>query len=322
MGPKLMHPAVLLLPCQARASEDYALVTPDLNAIVIGGSSLLMGAAHIAPSKDTLWTSSPQPVTASDKEHSGYSVQPHVTLDAVLAVLSMGPVGISDALNYTNVSLIAQTYMSASDGTLLRPSRPLSWPDSVLYNMSHNASYQDIRITHAAVSSSPQGNPSFISYYVVAWATQHDVWLGGTDLFPTLSSLQVAVRPHVFDNNTAHVGCVDGQPAVPSCVSFANGGTDVLIPATGTDVSDMSLTAVYTQACGGVYFLGELAKIVHVSPQRFSYVACGGNGPSGLLIGVIGTSNQLIHLISIDARGIVHTIDVVIPFVGFVEVEM
>jgi hypothetical protein len=40
------------------------------NPYQIGGSSLLMGATRIAPSKDTLWTRSPQPPTYSDTHQS------------------------------------------------------------------------------------------------------------------------------------------------------------------------------------------------------------------------------------------------------------
>ena len=72
-----------------------------------------------APSKDTLWTASPQPNTSSDRTKSGYHTQPHVQLDAILATLSMGPVGISDALNHTDVGLISQVgTVSALSATL------------------------------------------------------------------------------------------------------------------------------------------------------------------------------------------------------------
>lgn len=47
---------------QARASGDY--VNKQANPYALGGSSLLMGALRVAPSKDTLWTSSPQPGTS------------------------------------------------------------------------------------------------------------------------------------------------------------------------------------------------------------------------------------------------------------------
>merc|ERR1719353_154979 len=111
-------------------------MNPWGNVVTLGGASLLLGACAMAPSKDTLWTSSPQPPTSSDRTHSGYRTQPHVALDAILATLSLGPVGISDALNHTDVGLISQAFRSASDATLLRPSRPLSTLDSVWTNIS------------------------------------------------------------------------------------------------------------------------------------------------------------------------------------------
>ena len=45
------------------------------------------------------------------------------------ATLSMGPVGISDGLGETDAALISQAFMSKTDSTLLRPSRPLSTVD-------------------------------------------------------------------------------------------------------------------------------------------------------------------------------------------------
>lgn len=77
------------------------------------------------------------PLQSNDEKTYNYTTQPHTELDAVLATLSMGPVGISDALNYTNVPLISQAFRSPTDGTLLRPSRPISWVDSVFANMTH-----------------------------------------------------------------------------------------------------------------------------------------------------------------------------------------
>ena len=79
---------------QARASGDYARPEGDNkpwgNVVTLGGASLLMGATAMAPSKDTLWTRSPQPPTSSDRTHSGVKTQPHVDLDSILATLSLG----------------------------------------------------------------------------------------------------------------------------------------------------------------------------------------------------------------------------------------
>jgi hypothetical protein len=59
----LAYPAVV----QARASGDYARpegnTKPWGNVVTLGGASLLLGATAMAPSKDTLWTASPQPPT-------------------------------------------------------------------------------------------------------------------------------------------------------------------------------------------------------------------------------------------------------------------
>merc|ERR1719230_1139049 len=107
---------------------------PWSNVVTLGGASLLYGALDVAPSKDTLWTASPQPPTSSDRTHSGVCTQPHVDLDSILATLSLGPVGISDGLNMTDAGLISQAFMSATDSTLLRPSRPLSTVDAVFTN--------------------------------------------------------------------------------------------------------------------------------------------------------------------------------------------
>lgn len=170
---------------QARASGDYARpegnTQPWSNVVTLGGASLLMGATKMAPSKDTLWTASPQPPTSSDRTHSGYTTQPHVDLDSILATLSLGPVGISDGLGLTDAGLISQAFMSKTDSTLLRPSRPLSTVDAVFTNKSmaggpdeslyscdvefgscDAAAAPDVRATHAAL---PGGGPN--SHYVL-----------------------------------------------------------------------------------------------------------------------------------------------------------
>ena len=78
-------------------------------------------------------------------------VQPHVRLDAVLATLSLGPVGISDGYNMTDVGLIGQAYRSVTDGTLLRPSRPLSTLDSALLNHSSSGGRAPCTALHGAM---------------------------------------------------------------------------------------------------------------------------------------------------------------------------
>ena len=64
-------------------------------------------------------------------------------------------------------------------------------------------------------------------------------------------------------------GCVDGQPAHPSCVNILPAGQFPEIGPVGPTIANYSLTAVYEPLPNGAYFVGELQKFVHVSPQRF-----------------------------------------------------
>jgi hypothetical protein len=312
----LTLPAVV----QARASGDY--VSVESNAAQIGGSSLLMGATRVAPSKDTLWTASPQPPTYSDTQHRNYTTQPHVQLDAVLATLSLGPVGISDGLGQTDVSLIGQTYRSATDGTLLRPSRPLSTVDAAFANRSAGVAAADVRSTHAAVGA------TFVSHYVVAWRTTFAVTLQPSDLYPPPRNRHaaLAVRRHIFApaGDAQLAGCVHGARAVPSCVDVLPTGALPTLPPTGGALSNFSLSAVYEPLANGAYFLGTLDKLVHVSPQRFTSVATSSAaaGPCGLVVTVVGAHGEALRLVAVDATGVVRITAVSVPASGSVSVEI
>lgn len=324
----LKYPAVV----QARASQDY--VNEVDNPLGLGGSSLLFGALLIAPSKDTLWTSSPQPPTYSDtKQNQNYFEQPHVELDCVLATLSLGPVGISDGIGQANVELISQSFMSANDSTLLRPNRPLSWVDRYFFNTSGvggSGSALDVRSTHSLISST-RGNigsaDPIVTHFVVAWRTPIDATLGHSDLFPAPPvGAVLAQRMHILSPAGAaqQAGCVDGQPAAGTCVTFTQ---TPVISATGTDLSDFSLTVISTPIQtdkGVVYFLGELTKFTHVSPQRFEYVIVDtvNGGRAGLVVGVRGSIGTNITITAIDALGVASVQTSLIPDSGFSDVAL
>lgn len=346
----LALPAVV----QARASGDY--VSEVSNAYQLGGSSLLMGALGVAPSKDTLWTSSPQPPTYSDtKQHNDYTEQPHVQLDAVLATLSLGPVGISDAYNYTDVFLISQAFRCPSDSTLLRPARPASWVHSFFQNRSAGVAAQDVRAAHAQVPTQRGGlprTPALTSHYVVAWRTSSPATLGPFDLYPAPApATKLAQRQHVAGPDAAAQlsGCVDGQPAAGTCVQLlcardghgdgapVSGASTTspsaaasfscmppTIAATGTNLSQYSLTAVYEALSNGAFFLGELTKFVHVSPQRFEYVLVDAEhgGKAGLVAGVRGCAGESLTLVAVDAGGITRVAHVTLPTSGFADVPL
>jgi hypothetical protein len=303
---------------QARASGDY--VNVEANAFDLGGSSLLMGAVQIAPSKDTLWTSSPQPGTMSDTEHNGlsYTTQPHVQLDAILATLSLGPVGISDGLGQVGAGLISQSFRSANDSTLLRPSRPLSWVDSALLNKTFGASMADVRSTHATIATS-----AHTSHYVLAWRTSEDVALGPTDLFPPpANGLALAVRKHFLDPANFFSGCLNGAPAAPGCVSILQPGDPLVVPMSGTGASNLTYISIHPALGNGAFLVGELAKFVHVSPQRFDAVALGGSGPAGILVSLRGSVGEAVTLLAVDPAGVARVATATIGAAGVAQLQM
>ena len=315
---------------QARASADYDNEVD--NPAQLGGSSLLMGATLMAPSKDTLWTASPQPPTYNDeKQNADYTEQPHVQLDAVLATLSLGPVGISDGLGQVGVDLISQAFRSPTDSTLLRPARPLSWVDSFFNNRSFAlGDALDVRATHSAVPlqrGGGAGAPALNSHLLVAWRTGADAALGATDLYPAPpAGAALALRQHVIGPVGApqQAGCVDGQPAVPSCVSMVAGPASIVVPATGTALNNFTLWHAHVPLSNNAYFLGELAKFVHVSPQRFEYVIVDATngGKAGLVVGVRGSPGQTVTITAVDAGGVARVQSVTLSESGFEDVKL
>ena len=178
----------------------------------------------------------------------------------------------------------------------------------------------DIRATHAAL---PGGGPA--SHYVVAWMTTAAVTLQATDLYPPPpAGARLAVRKHVLApaGDAQLAGCVDGKAASPGCVDILPAGAKPTIPAVGSSIEDFSLTAVYEQASNGAFFLGELEKFVHVSPQRFERVAVGGKGPCGLAVRVVGAPGERVRLAAVDPKGVVHLATASLPSAGVVDVEM
>lgn len=261
----------------------------------------------------------------SDTEHDGlsYTTQPHVQLDAVLATLSLGPVGISDGLGQVGVGLIQQAFRSANDSTLLRPSRPLSWVDGFLLNQTYGRPAQDVRSTHAAVSDGAGGAHN--SHVLVAWATGADASVQVSELYPAPDpSAILAVREHVLSpvGPAQSAGCTAGAPAVPSCIQLIQVGDPIVVPATGTNISALSVFSVLEPLSNGGYFLGELSKFVHVSPQRFDSVAVGGSAPAGLSSTLRGTPGETVTVFAVGADGIVRSADAVIGSDGTVSVDL
>ena len=72
----------------------------------IGYTSLFADSLQIAPFKDNFWTTSVQPGNPYGR------IEPAPERQALIALLSTGPVGISDKLGATNASIVMRWVLS------------------------------------------------------------------------------------------------------------------------------------------------------------------------------------------------------------------
>lgn len=263
---------------------------------LIGVSSLLVWALGAAPSKDTLWTTSNNWTAIPGCPWTPDHESPAAELHLILALLSTGPVGISDAIGMANTTLLKRAIRQ--DGMLLKPSKPITAIDS------------------SFVSSLPSGNTldGYIygtaavgpSWYFVSFKMKESYSVRLLDFWPPVKSSggPVLLAYRQFGQGG---GCKHGTEAVssgcirlvsvddpdPSEIVFIAPKSSFANITSGTDFAPETTTV--WQACpeNGWFFLGELNKYVALSPARFSKISCTDFGVS---TNVEGTAGELVML--------------------------
>ena len=280
--------------------------------------NIFLQAVNAAPSKDTLWTTDngkfEVPGCAWTPDHE----EPAAELHVVIALMTTGPVGISDLVGKTNAFLAKKTI--AQDGTLLKPSKPLTSVDSAL------AAAMGDRVLTQAPHAGPPGHvystytgasiDAVTAWYFVSFKMTDTYGLVGSDFYPTQPAGTKFVY-RAFDNGA---GCTNGRPA-NACVT-PGGSTGPVFTAPKSDMTNVTggtdykpvVTTVWPLCSSGAVFLGELSKYVAVSPQRFSDVACTGTGVTSK---VHGTPGEGVVVYSITGgQVVVQTVQV--PSAGYV----
>ena len=283
-----------------RVSTDFCYG----NSWRIGLSSLLTWAVGIAPSKDTLWTSVngrfEVPGCPWKPDHENPAVEMHV----LLALLSTGPVGISDAIGQTNATLVRR--MTMSDGTLLQPARPIVSVDATLSN--NEAPPGQVLATHAPSESDARVH-LFVSFLL------QDRWrVPASQLFPVPEQLPQLYAIRAFDEY-GRLPCATGDKALNGCIDglvTITSPDDTLFVAPAADKSNVTggtdyrptLTAVWPvcQSSGWV-LLGELDKYVPLATKRFPQTQCSANGVSATLCGAAGEGSINVSALKPDVDG-------------------
>jgi hypothetical protein len=264
----------------------------------IGESSLLVWAMGKSPSKDTLWTTNNGktsiPGCPWTDDHEGPAAELHVAL----ALLSTGPMGISDAIGMTNASLLSRAI--AMDGTLLQPMKPVTAVDSSFLLDSNLNGY--LYGTYGRGSSW-----IYISFLLgeTYGVTLRDFW-PRVQIMAARSDIRN--RPMLaYRRFSDQITCRDGDDAVKSgCVVFVSpsNDTEVVFAAPRSDFSSRgtnfkpTITTIW-QSCeeSGWFFLGELEKFVALSPKRFLSVSCTKTGVSASMRGSMGENIDLTFLV-------------------------
>ncbi|KAK7102304.1 hypothetical protein V1264_020541 [Littorina saxatilis] len=254
----IMHALQTNVVTQTRASDDYH---PGNQQWRIGVSSIFAYAMRIAPFKDNFWSTSDQP-------GNPYKLsEPNTETHLIASVLSTGPVGPSDRIGYSNVSLIMRC--CNADGLILKPSKPATAVDDQIYQTALGGYYNNGVFGEVWTTYSEVGGLRFGIIFVPDITGEYFITPSKAGFNMTQNQLMVfeahdTTRKLAAFSDQAPLGIIDCYTAHP-CLYH--------------------VTPVLTQS-PKVVLLGELAKVVPVSPQRVISIDVTGNDVKVSLKGV------------------------------------
>jgi hypothetical protein len=317
---------------------DVGLHTPPHN-VLIARNALFPWALGIRPYKDA-FLSGPQRwanTTCFARPHGGpagggstvvypewYGLQErYPELQALVSALLAGPVAVGDGIGDTDASLMRR--LSRSDGVLLKPDLPMVpldavWMRDAFGPKAGGVPGGEIAATYTTIAASVGGVSSSTTMrwdYVYATALTADYAVTAKDGAVGTAAGLAWKRAY-------------GEPfgTTPTLVPFGGAGTKALslaFPAqkSADEWGEYTLwrTAPVSCAGGGWALLGELDKLISVSPQRIAYVTqhCGGDDGTGmaLTVGLTGAPGEAVALSFATADGgVVKVVRVVLDTSG------
>eukprot|EP01116_Phalansterium_solitarium_P018896 TRINITY_DN5142_c0_g1_i3.p1 TRINITY_DN5142_c0_g1~~TRINITY_DN5142_c0_g1_i3.p1 ORF type:complete len:741 (-),score=235.75 TRINITY_DN5142_c0_g1_i3:178-2400(-) len=245
---------------QSRASNDY---NPGNDQWKVGYTGMLLWSLGLMPFKDDFWTTSNQPNCPSS---FAQCVEPNPVLQALVATLTAGPVGFSDAIGHTDTELVMRT--SRADGLLLKADKPATPVDKVLLQFDFSSEPQ---LYEAWSSTTTLSGTTWT--YVLGADLPTDVTLTPGDLgLPSGGSF---VAWDFFANTTA---------------PFDAGHPLVLKAAKQSVPVDFSYYTISPVLSNGWTIIGELSKFITVSPGR---VSAAGTITNGVSISILAASKEV-----------------------------
>lgn len=209
----------------------------------------------------------------------------------MLALMSTGPVGISDAIGMTNATLVGRAIRD--DGVLLKPAKAITAVDSTfLENSGSGYLYSTVGLG--------------TSWIFVSFQATESVEVRLRDFWPRVEQTGGLLA---FRNFNAFGSCVNNTDALlSSCVGgfvsldnltlseaiFSINAPDVSLSPSGFAPS---ITFAFQNCIESRWFLlGELNKYVPLSPARFQNLTCTRSGVTTVVTGGVGEVVQLTAL--------------------------
>lgn len=257
---------------------------------------MLTWALGVRPSKDTFWTSNQSDIAVglggcphggcpADHSNSG------AVLHTLIALMTTGPVGFSDAAGRTNGTLLAATALQ--DGTLVQPSRP-ALPIDLSYGSSWSNGY---------VLATQSGGEQAWGWYVIAHQLSAPFQVVPTrDLYggPAPSA---SVLWRKWDGSAG--GCVNQSALTAACASPE---MPVLPAAVKGEAYYHPTLVVGSVLCSSQWaLLGDLTKFASLSTDLFASVEC---TPRGVQVQMAEFSGSVVvtavghaRVVTLVARG-------------------
>jgi hypothetical protein len=276
----------------SRVTDDATPGSSGSDRDELAGAAVFMAALYIRPMMDVLWSTSVQPGDPYSAAPDAPSVRLNVQRDFALAVLSTGPVGIGDRINGTDVGVLISALRA--DSIVLKPAHPLlrleryfagdtsqlwaavSVParaSSAALDRRANSLARLAPLGAAAERSSAQWWYSLLATNVAGGS------VAPRDLFPPAGggAFLASASPLSWPN-PAPAPCTNGSLA-SACFALVDdahplaidtgAAPDTQCAAAPNNSLAFSLLQLAPVLPSGWVLLGELSKVVTLSPQRF-----------------------------------------------------
>ena len=204
----------------------------------------------------------------------------------------MGPVGIADRVNATDIAMMRRT--CNTNGTLLQPSRPIATTDAAFGTRRKGNNGQSMHQGHVwrTLSAIPDagGNPGTQNawHFFLGWNLAAAYTVDYSDFAPAPQGAPAYLTQPYFYRGFGWPSCRDGDlvaatdpPKNGSCVGFWGAGSWGQGPALagwGNDVVGKNGTikhevmTVSPVLSNGFVVIGETSKFTAVSPNRFAAI--------------------------------------------------